>query len=73
MKPVRLSVLACQWCKLPAFRQWAGVVDEACARLFVLQKCGVNKRSELDQNVAAGRLFQHHVRRPYMRSQGLPV
>jgi hypothetical protein len=71
MRAVRLSILACQWCKLPAFQQWAGVADEACARMFILQKCGVNSRSELDQSISAGRLFQHFIRRPYMRSQGV--
>lgn len=71
MKAGPLCVLACRWCNLPAFQAWAGVADAEGAKQFILQKCGVKSRMDLDDNIARVRLFYREIRTPFMQSQGL--
>lgn len=69
MKPGPLCILACQWCNLPAFWVWADVANAEGAKRFVLQKCGVDSRLQLDDNYVLARGFFREIRRPFMAWQ----
>lgn len=66
MKAGPLCILACQWCNLPEFWEWAGVVDAAGAKQFILKKCGVDSRKQLDDNYVLARGFCREIRLPFM-------
>ena len=69
MRAVRLSILACQWCKLPAFQQWAGVTDAEAAKHFIYRTCVIDSRKDLDRWFGAAALFNSLIREPFMQSQ----
>ena len=62
-----LCKLACQWCKDPEFLSFQGLTDERTARNFILVRCGVESRRELDTDKRAGQLFHNLIRQPFMR------
>lgn len=66
-----LQIMACVFCKAPAFQKWVagqtgGAENEAAAIAFILEKCDVNSRTELDTPEAAPR-FHSEVRKPYLK------
>ena len=60
-----LAQLAGQWCGSSRFWEWAEVSNENDARLFVVNKCGVLSRKELDHNESAARIFHNEIRTPF--------
>lgn len=74
-----LRIMACVFCKEPMFHKWmltqraavailcaANISNEAAAKEFILQVCGVASRNDLDTNPAAAELFHQHIRRPFL-------
>lgn len=65
---------ACDYCKLPEFQRWSANGDtpppsEETAKAFVLRKCQIESRKELDTVAYAADLFREFVRVPFMRWQ----
>lgn len=66
---------AVQWCKEPEFQAWVAgqlhchhmAVGEAQARDYILFKCGVESRKELDSNKDAASKFHAMIRGPYQK------
>lgn len=76
-KPGPLCMLAVRWCAMPEFWAWlceneevpataAASVGEAFAKEWMLMRCYVGSRRDLDHNTAAGMLFNDLIRRPFM-------
>lgn len=77
-----LCIMACVFCRDPSFQRWAGERaraerylfmacdmrndSEAMAKLFILAKCVVTSRNELDTNPEAAQRFHDHIRVPYL-------
>lgn len=77
-----LRIMACVFCKEPLFQRWVklqpdihrlayiGVQvppsDEQLAKGYILAKCGVASRNDLDTDPAAAELFHQHIRRPFL-------
>lgn len=77
-----LCIMACVFCREPAFQRWAGEQaragrylftacdmrndSETMAKLFILAKCVVTSRNELDTNPEAAQRFHDHIRVPYL-------
>lgn len=76
-EPVKLGPIcreAVDLCRNPAFLEWLAADDEkrcteAEAREWILEKCWVNSRKELDTNREAQSCFVQHVRTPFLRWQ----
>lgn len=72
-KPGQLCVMACNFCKDSLFQQWVGAqtgapyseVTEAAAKEFILMRCRVESRKELDHGEGAER-FHRKIRGPFM-------
>jgi len=67
-----LRIMACVLCKAPAFQDWVAEqtgapASEAGAKAFILKKCEVTSRNQLDTDLAAER-FHSLVRKPYLAS-----
>lgn len=66
---------AVQWCKTPEFWDWVAgqcqchpaAVEEKQAREYILLKCGIDTRKELDTNPEAARKFNQFIRGPYQK------
>lgn len=66
---------AVQWCKTPEFWDWVAgqcqchpaAIEEKQAREYILLKCGVDTRKELDTNPEAARKFHQYIRGPYQK------
>lgn len=66
---------AVQWCKTPEFWDWVAgqcqchpaAVEEKQAREYILLKCGIESRKELDTNPEAARKFHQFIRGPYQK------
>lgn len=66
---------AVQWCKEQEFQEWVAgqlhchpmAVGEAQARDYILFKCGVGSRKELDSNKDASSKFNAIIRGPYQK------
>lgn len=66
-----LRIMACVLCKAPVFQEWVagqtgGAPGEAAAKAFILNKCGVESRTELDSPAIAS-IFHREVRKPYLK------
>ena len=73
-----LCKLAVQWCKDPLFWEWCykqygtmrtlegKYVEEEHGKFWICHVCQVKSRRELDTNSQAKKLFEHHIRKPYM-------
>lgn len=67
-----LCIMACVFCRDPQFWAWADinsnyVIDSAnAAKQFILDKCQVKSRNELDSNEAAAQRFHILVRAPFL-------
>jgi hypothetical protein len=71
-EPVKLGPIcreAIDLCKAPAFHEWLGVKTEADARVFLLTKCGVSSRKELDRDAYTANTFINEIRTPFLRWQ----
>lgn len=73
MKSGPLCILACRWCNLPEFWEWSGVANSEGAKRFILQKCGVDSRKQLDENYVSARGFSREIRNPFMVWQAAKV
>lgn len=83
MKSGPLCILACQWCKLPEFWEWAKntthcgllwhVENAKDAAEFIKELCEVDSRKCLDSDVLAGRVFHASIRQPFMAWQAAKV
>lgn len=74
----RLSYVAAMLCKSQRFWEWATemiqqegwimskVSDESSARQFILDICGIQSRSELDQDGQHVQTFHDEIRKPYL-------
>lgn len=64
---------ACDLCANGQFQRWIGVADmpraELAAREWVIAKCRVLSRKQLDENPRAAELFKQEVRIPFFRFQ----
>jgi hypothetical protein len=66
---------AVQWCKTPEFWDWVAgqcqchpaAIEEKQAREYILLKCGVDTRKELDTHPEAARKFNQLIRGPYQK------
>jgi hypothetical protein len=66
-----LRIMACVFCKDKTFREWVATQVGACgtedqAKAFILERCEVDSRTELDVGPAAER-FHSRVRKPYLK------
>jgi hypothetical protein len=66
-----LCIMACVLCKEPAFQEWTDLQtgagrSEATAKAFVLEKCQIESRTQLDKPEVAPR-FHSLVRKPYLK------
>ena len=70
--PRDLCIMACVFCRDPQFWQWADIDSQHviasadAAKTFILDKCQVQSRNELDTNEAAGQRFHTLVRAPFL-------
>jgi hypothetical protein len=69
-----LSQLAGQWCHNPKFFEWIwGIVaagepvEISMCRDFILEKCGIQSRAELDHNETAAAIFHEQIRLPFSK------
>jgi hypothetical protein len=62
-----LAKLAGMWCQSKDFQEWIGVPNQAEARLFILEECGIDSRAELDHNHLAADIFHRSIREPYSK------
>lgn len=72
-----LCIMACVFCKEPAFQAWvhtqmSGCRNDGCkgseaeAKAFILKTCDVKSRNDLDRDPAAAERFHELVRKPYL-------
>lgn len=72
-KPGQLCVMACNFCKDSLFQQWVGAVTgepyesvtEEVAKQYILMRCRVESRKELDHGEGTER-FHRKIRGPFM-------
>ena len=68
-----LAKLAGIFCKDPKFWEWLDIVgdwvnsDEKTARDFILAKCHIESRAELDSKFGADQYFHINIREPYSK------
>ena len=65
-KPGDLCIVACNYCKDPAFIRWVGAIHANGARQFILDKCLVKSRKDLDADKMAATRFHTLIREPFM-------
>ena len=65
-KPGDLCIVACNYCKDPAFLRWVGAIHPNGARQFILDKCLIKSRKDLDTDKMAATRFLTLIREPYM-------
>jgi hypothetical protein len=71
-KPGELCILACTFCADKEFWKWADweredpCTNEAEAKQFILDKCGITSRKELDTSIAAAKVFHEEIRKPFV-------
>ena len=83
MKSGPLCILACQWCNLPEFWEWAKntthcgqrwqVENSKDAADFVKELCEVDSRKYLDFDVLARQVFHASIRQPFKAWQAKKV
>ena len=74
-----LALLAVQWCKEPKFWEWLTQLNEVSgfltkvtfitelrAKQWILFKCGIDSRKELNTNAESAEKFNYWFREPYM-------
>lgn len=72
-----LCIMACIFCRDPDFWRWLEVLaaadgkpqwkaTEAGAKAFILSRCAVDSRNDLDRDPAAAERFHNLVRKPYL-------
>lgn len=67
-----LCIMACVFCRDPQFWQWAEITSANliasadAAKEFILDKCQVKSRNELDSSQAAAHRFHTLVRAPFL-------
>ena len=67
-----LCIMACVFCRDPAFRNFAsqklggGFCSETQAKAFILTQCQITSRNELDTNPEAAQRFHDLVRKPFL-------
>lgn len=71
-KPGPLCRLAVQWCQDERFQEWAynqnaHDQNEAGAKQFICETCGIESRKELDTNPEAADKFHRLIRIPYSK------
>jgi len=70
-----LSQLAARWCGNPEFRRMvASRTGKACetaddAKAYILERCGIESRAQIDHVPAAEAKFHASVRLPWVRWQ----
>jgi hypothetical protein len=60
-----LAKLAGMWCQSPDFQEWCGARAPDDARKFILHKCSIESRAELDHDPDAAKEF-HVIRRQFV-------
>lgn len=79
-KPGELCIMACTFCAMRDFRDWASnwasnpvlVESEEDAKSFILETCGVTSRKELDTDKMAAIRFHTVIREPFLRWKQQP-
>jgi hypothetical protein len=61
-----LCIVACNFCKDPAFIRWVGAIHPNGARAFILDRCVVSSRKDLDTDRMAATRFHTLVREPFL-------
>lgn len=77
-----LCIMACVFCRDPLFQRWvkmqrdvvqlpcfgkgAPLGGEALAKEYILARCGVASRNDLDRHPVAAGLFHQHIREPFL-------
>jgi hypothetical protein len=69
-----LCIMACVFCRDPAFLRWLGtlgptdgyVFREASAKAFILTLCEIESRNDLDTNPDAADRFHRLIRAPFL-------
>lgn len=65
-KPGEFCIMACTFCKDPLFLRWSESPDEESAKHYILIRCDVESRKELDFNKDARFLFHKNIREPFI-------
>jgi hypothetical protein len=67
VKPGPLCLEAVRFCEMPEFQEWIETTSAEQAKQWLLARCGVSSRKELDMNVNARVEFVKSVRLPFMK------
>lgn len=61
-----LCRLACALCADSWFQKWANVKNEEEAKTFILRKCFIDSRKDLDDHIDAANDFHARIRKPFL-------
>ena len=61
-----LCRMACNFCKDPLFQNWTNSKDEEEAKAWILFKCRVSSRKDIDNNITSKQIFLEEVRKPFL-------